>query len=996
MGQRASRQNPFAAKLLSRRRRARQSQKSSGLQLAMERLEDRQLLTAVAPGQAPFGAEHTSNISYAAGNVHATIVFFESEDGHAEDHLDWNMKWDTNTQTFVPHASMTGQIVGWTPSGGSYTEGSVEKAFGWWEDVFDIYNPDSPHDFKFSFDATYANSPIDVPFEGILETDPSGMADDYFLAQVSTDEGETFSSIADWNAYKRDEIGADWAFTVFVFASTDNYTIPADGNHPATSASGFAHNPPAWAAGDLIVGHWGSLANQKTFAHETGHVFSAIDEYGGAINYFWKFGYYGTQAYNANTDRHLDPNAPAKETSIMDADNWTDSWDNKTLPESTREHIGWRDSDNNDVIDIFDEPLQLEDAIGGHVTVGGVSSLMAYHFEGHALPGILPVASGLHWPNVDASTLNFVDAIQVQVVINGSTHTGDLNLAGDATLLPETSDHWFTAETRVRDYEWDASFDIDLDALNITSADDVQLKFRAASWPEYRDGDVTFDYTTDPSVVSAEVTKQLFGDINMSVLSTETTEEGGQAVVEFSLGYLPTGPVTINATTTDSTEGTLNTSSLVFHTTTWDTPQQFIITGVEDFVQDGDISYDIDFTVTSNDPAYSGFSLSSATLSNRDNDLTEYTTDPYFIPVGGSPTDWENPIILSEDGGSTTVDVVMTVDPNVTAANPVTMTLYTTAWNTFPFDTSEVTIDVTTLSFDSTNWNVPQTITITPIDDTDHDGEQKVKVWGLRDDSPFTQINIPIIVRDNEYARVTEVEVNDQAGNGLGWIDGSVNGISYIDVTFDEAVTFTSSDVTIEKYAEGDLTSTPTILTPTSVTGSGTTEMRIALNATQTTDAWLKVTLDGSAIEDSDNNLLDGDAPGSLIGSGRDYLYNDDDLPSGDGIAGGDAIFFVGNKIGDLDADGDVDLDNILTAFGNFTGPNPVPPGTPFTKTLAEGDLDGDGDIETSELLIMNAEFTGPDAGLDALPSRLSIRRSATGRTKASRKARATTCATCG
>jgi len=646
----------------------------------------------------------------------------------------------------------------------------------------------------------------------------------------------------------------------------------------------------------------------------------------------------------------------------------SNAWVNGTLPISTQAHLGWQDGNGNNIIDIFDVPLELNGSVGKHVTSGGLPTNMAYRFEAHTQPGLL--ASSNY--DVPSSSLNFVDAIQVQVEINGSTHTGNLNLAGKATLLPKSADHWFTAETRVRDYEWDASFDLDLDALGVSASDEVLLKFRSASWAEYRDGDMTFDYTTDPTVTSNVETQRAFGDVNIVHSGTQTTEEGGSVTLDLVLNYPTTAPVTVYFNSNTITEGTPSQSSIVFQSTGWDIPKQITIDGVEDYVQDGDISYDINFTVSSPDMNYSGITLPSLTLTNRDNDLSEFTTIPYFIPVDGSATDWENPIILSEDGGSATVDVVMTADPNVTSSNPVTMTFYTTGWASFPPDNSEVTIDVGTLSFDSSNWNIPQTITITPIDDSDYDGEQKVKVWGVGNQSPYPKVDIPLIVRDNEYARVTDVEVNNQAGNGLSWIDASTGGVRFIDVTFDEAVTFTSNDVTIEKYAEGDLTSTPTIISPISVTGTGTTEMRIALTGSQTTNSWLKVTLDGTAIKDVSNYSLDGDAPGALIGSGRDYLYNGDDLVSGDGIAGGDAIFFVGNKIGDLDGDGDVDTSDVTTAFSNFTGPHPDPPAAPFTKTLAEGDLDENGAITIGEILTMYAEFT-EDAtstarALDTLP----------------------------
>ena len=43
----------------------------------------------------------------------------------------------------------------------------------------------------------------------------------------------------------------------------------------------------------------------------------------------------------------------------------------------------------------------------------------------------------------------------------------------------------------------------------------------------------------------------------------------------------------------DPTEGTLSVSSLVFTSANWNTPQLVTVTGVDDAVDDGDLSYTI-------------------------------------------------------------------------------------------------------------------------------------------------------------------------------------------------------------------------------------------------------------------------------------------------------------------------------------------------------------------------------------------------------------------
>ena len=70
---------------------------------------------------------------------------------------------------------------------------------------------------------------------------------------------------------------------------------------------------------------------------------------------------------------------------------------------------------------------------------------------------------------------------------------------------------------------------------------------------------------------------------------------------------------------------------------------------------------------------------------------------------------------------------------------------------------------------------------------------------------------------------------------------------------------------------------------------------------------------------------------------------------------------------GDADREGDVDNSDILTAIGNFTGPEPSP-GT-FGKVWREGNFDGtvasgDTDVDSSDILIATGNFTGPGGGI--------------------------------
>jgi hypothetical protein len=106
-------------------------------------------------------------------------------------------------------------------------------------------------------------------------------------------------------------------------------------------------------------------------------------------------------------------------------------------------------------------------------------------------------------------------------------------------------------------------------------------------------------------------------------------------------------------------------------------------------------------------------------------------------------------------------------------------------------------------------------------------------------------------------------------------------------------------------------------LTPASITGSGTNVMTVSFATASVVDTWVKVTLIASGIRGASNQALDGEPPSQ--GSGRDYIYSAAvDLPTGDGMAGGDAVFYVGSLRGDFTGDSlitEEDLDLFLARY---------------------------------------------------------------------------------
>jgi len=113
----------------------------------------------------------------------------------------------------------------------------------------------------------------------------------------------------------------------------------------------------------------------------------------------------------------------------------------------------------------------------------------------------------------------------------------------------------------------------------------------------------------------------------------------------------PTADVTIALSSSDPTEGTVAPAALTFTAVTWATPQTVTVTGVDDAVDDGDISYTVvTAAATSSDPGYSGQNAADVSVSNTDNDAVGITVSAISGPT-------------TEAGGTATFTVVLTSQP---------------------------------------------------------------------------------------------------------------------------------------------------------------------------------------------------------------------------------------------------------------------------------------------------------------------------------------------
>lgn len=277
-------------------------------------------------------SQYTSD--YMMGSVVVSIIFPES-----------NGQIDPNTEN-------------WNDERKTQVISKIMSGLSWWPKQ----NPNSPLKF------TFISQTVPTKYEPITHPyyDESLWIPDVMARLGYT--GSRFTSTRKYCNYLRDQYKTDWAYVIFVCDSL----VDSDGKF----ADGlFAY---AYLGGPFLVltydnNGYGIGNLDVVVAHETGHIFNALDEYAGASSpNDYSHGYF--PAINGNHAYSTTANEP---NSIMRGGiRWgLDSW--------ARKMIGWLDADKNGRDDILD--------VNPTYTLTSIpSSSSGNGFNGHASVGVFP------------------------------------------------------------------------------------------------------------------------------------------------------------------------------------------------------------------------------------------------------------------------------------------------------------------------------------------------------------------------------------------------------------------------------------------------------------------------------------------------------------------------------------------------------------------------------------------------------------------------------
>ncbi|HEX8780607.1 MAG TPA: hypothetical protein VF728_05510, partial [Nocardioides sp.] len=178
-----------------------------------------------------------------------------------------------------------------------------------------------------------------------------------------------------------------------------------------------------------------------------------------------------------------------------------------------------------------------------------------------------------------------------------------------------------------------------------------------------------------------------------------TTEAGGTATFALTLASEPVADVVVTLSSDDPTEGTVSPATVTFTAADWNVARTVTLTGVNDFVDEGDVAYAVQVAAASPDPKYQGLAASVA-ATNTDDDAAGFAASP----AAG--------LVTTEAGGTATFQLSLTSEPFADVVVSFTSG-----------DTTEGTVSPASLTFTAANWNAGQTVTVTGANDFVDDGD---------------------------------------------------------------------------------------------------------------------------------------------------------------------------------------------------------------------------------------------------------------------------------
>ncbi|MDP2902510.1 MAG: proprotein convertase P-domain-containing protein, partial [Methylovulum sp.] len=219
--------------------------------------------------------------------------------------------------------------------------------------------------------------------------------------------------------------------------------------------------------------------------------------------------------------------------------------------------------------------------------------------------------------------------------------TGDVTLSD---MTPEQNQTLSVADTLAdldgvgaRAYQWQAN-GVNIGAGKTYTVTAAEVGKTIAVLASYTDGLGNAESVSSAS--TSAVTMPVAAGFTISPMTVQSTgEEGTTARYSIHLNTAPLAnrDVMLTFASSDTSEGVIDKNTFTFTTANYATPQILTVRGVDDYLDDGDIPYQVTATVSSIDVFYKGLSISPLSLTNLD-DGNDTALDLYG-DEGGSKID---------------------------------------------------------------------------------------------------------------------------------------------------------------------------------------------------------------------------------------------------------------------------------------------------------------------------------------------------------------------
>ncbi|MCY3968834.1 MAG: hypothetical protein OXG74_02790, partial [Acidobacteria bacterium] len=201
-----------------------------------------------------------------------------------------------------------------------------------------------------------------------------------------------------------------------------------------------------------------------------------------------------------------------------------------------------------------------------------------------------------------------------------------------------------------------------------------------------------------------------------------TIDEGNTGSFTVALATRPTGAVTVRVSSGDTGVATVSPSSLTFRTTSYSTPQTVTVTVGRD-ADASDENTSVNLRASGGD--YGGISASVPVM-RTDPDIPVLLVSPSELTVDETDTGSFTVALATRPTGTVTVSVASG-------------------------DTGAVTVSKSSLTFRTTNYGTPQTVTVTGVDDADASDESTtVRLRASGGDYGNVSASVSVSVTDDD------------------------------------------------------------------------------------------------------------------------------------------------------------------------------------------------------------------------------------------------------